>query len=78
MNNNISVPGFTATFVLEPMVQRNHYLGTQRIPSDQHGVLLQRGNEFACGLAWAAAIGGIALGNPFAVIGGLGGIATQC
>ena len=77
MKSKARMPGFTAAIVLEPPMQRHRYAEVQRGLLDQSVVTPQK-SEFACGLALAAFLGGIALANPFAIIGGLGGITTQC
>jgi hypothetical protein len=76
MNSNVRMPGFTAAIVLEPTTRHNHYVGVQRRLSDQQVVVPQ--GEFLCGLAIAALVGGIAFGSPFAIIGAIGGISSQC
>lgn len=75
MNNNISIPGFTAAIVLDPRTEESRYGGIQSRLPDVDLVALQgpRGCGFAVGLTIIGAFG-----NPAFLIGGLAGIASWC
>ncbi len=76
-NAEITIPGFTAVIVFEPAGRPARYTRVSKRLSDRQSVISQK-SEFACGLALAGVLGGLVLGNPFAIIGGLAGISTQC
>jgi hypothetical protein len=78
MKSQSTMPGFTA----EQAFGLDRFGQTYRSSSADHGsskmVVAPQRSEFACGLGFAAIVGGLVLANPFAIVGGLGAVVTNC
>jgi len=76
MNQLPRLPGFTAEIALEAD-GRNSYQGLVQAHGFKALVRPQK-SEFVCGLGFASVLMGIATLNPFAAVGGLGAIVSNC
>jgi hypothetical protein len=78
MEKQSVMPGFTAEQVFELDRFGQTYIGSSTKRVSNRMVVTPQRSEFACGLGFAGIVGGIFLANPFAVLGGLGAVVTNC